>query len=700
MNARIADMRDKVLSGHYNQYRKTDTFDLHQLVDCTNISWERQVTLLLQHMVNNESAVIEASERIVFVRTTQHPINPVPEEFIVMEKDGNEKIGNRVHNICADWEMMLHHGILGRKKIAQGVKRTFHESQNQSQYLQCVIDSLDAVASLAEKYQQKAKHMNCPDVEQSLQAVLEGPPKSFYQALQSLRFLQGVLWMNGHNHIGFGRFDQYMWPYLEQDLDHGVINTPEAEELLAEFLLSVNKDTDVYPGIQKGDNGQSLVLGGVTKNGENAVNPLTYMVLKVDAELGLPDPKINLRVDSQTELDLLSLAAYLTQKGMGFPQFSNDEVVIPALVHNGYDLEDARDYVIAACWEYIIPGKGMDVPNINALSLPAEVDTAIREGLAHNWPFSRILVRTGELIEQRIFQYVDNKKRVIYWPPAPLFSSYMTNCIEQGLDINSGGAKYCNYGIHGSGCANAADALAAVQYIVYDQEIVDGKTFLNELENNWGRESDILEVVKTQCPKVGNNDPYADRFLTLLYDFFYEACKKASNCLTKNGKRIRIRAGTGSAMFFLWLTKRMRDDQLEPVLKATADGRREGDYISANLAPSIGVKAAGPISCLQSFSKINYINICNGGPITMDILPSSFKGEYGKIQIMNLVKIFIHLHCQQLQLNMVSIDDLKKAQVHPELYQNLIVRVWGWSARFCELDKEFQDHLIKRQYLG
>jgi formate C-acetyltransferase len=206
------------------------------------------------------------------------------------------------------------------------------------------------------------------------------PPRTFHEALQSIKLCHAVVWLSGHHHVGLGRFDQYMWPFLCSDIQAGRLTIETAEELLAEFFISLNKDSDLYPGVQQGDNGQSLTLGGVTAAGDSAVNELTHVVLRVSRDLAVIDPKINLRISAQTDLDLLSLATELTRVGLGFPQYSNDEVVIPALVSHGYALEDARDYVVAACWEFIIPGRGMEVVNIGAVSFPAAVDH-IREGL-------------------------------------------------------------------------------------------------------------------------------------------------------------------------------------------------------------------------------------------------------------------------------------------------------------------------------
>ena len=222
------------------------------------------------------------------------------------------------------------------------------------------------------------------------------PPRTYREALQSLRLCHAVVWLSSHYHVGLGRFDQYCWPYLQADLEAGRLDIAAAEELLAEFFISLNKDSDLYPGVQQGDNGQSLMLGGVRRDGSNAVNELTRMVLRVARDVAMIDPKINLRINKDTDLDLLSLAGELTRLGLGFPQYSNDDVVIPSLTAHGYDLEDARDYTVAACWEFIIPGtrhgdrqrrRGVDAGGGRswacALALPrATISTAFFVGFA------------------------------------------------------------------------------------------------------------------------------------------------------------------------------------------------------------------------------------------------------------------------------------------------------------------------------
>ena len=444
--------------------------------------------------------------------------------------------------------------------------------------------------------------------------------------------------------------------------------------------------------MQQGDNGQSLMLGGVTPDGQDAVNPLTLMALRVSHDVNMIDPKVNLRVNASTSLDLLTEAVKLTRRGLGFPQYSNDDVVIPGLVAHGYALEDARNYTVAACWEFIIPGRGMEVPNINALSFPAAADSAIRVGLQAGDDFAGILERTRQNIRQQVQRYVASKRAMTFHPPAPFFSALMTDCLEQGKDMNNGGARYYNYGIHGSGAANASDALSVVRKLVFEDRRVAGHELVRALETNFEDDEPLRQLFLNGAPRIGNNDDEADSLMAQLFDWFADACEEVKD----NGRGGIVRPGTGTAMYYVWLVKDRGQKMLEPIVGATADGRKLGDYISCSLAPSPGVQVNGPISVLQSFSKIDYRRIVNGGPITMELSDSVFRSEEALRKVAMLVRTFAQVGCQQLQLNVLNVETLQDAKLHPENHRNLIVRVWGWSGYFCELAPDYQDHIIAR----
>ncbi|HEX9090950.1 MAG TPA: pyruvate formate lyase family protein, partial [Anaerolineales bacterium] len=544
---------------------------------------------------------------------------------------------------------------------------------------------------LAARYAETARREGREDMTAILEHVPAYPARNFHEALQALRLCHAVVWLSGHYHVGLGRFDQYMWPYLCSDLQTGQLTIESAEELLAEFFISLNKDSDLYPGVQQGDNGQSLTLGGVTPEGASAVNELTRMTLRVSRDLAMIDPKINLRISAQTDLDLLCLATELTRIGLGFPQYSNDDVVIPALMSHGYTLEDARDYVVAACWEFIIPGRGMEVVNIGAVSFPAAADQAIREGLNARDDFEGILRRVSENIYTQVDKLGEAYSRLLL-PPAPYFSVFMQGCLEGGRDLSEG-LKYNNFGIHGACAANAADALAAVKLFVFEDGSVSSSELLSALEANYVGYEPMRRKLADEAPKVGNHDPRVDTLLVRLFDYFAEACETYGH--TPRGGILR--PGTGSAMYYIWLAMG-HDGMREPVVGATADGRRSGEPFGANLSPSLGVRVRGPISMLQSFAKIDYQRIFNGGPITMELSDSVFRTPEAIQKTAMLVRTFAQLGCQQLQVNSLSLETLLEAQKHPEKYKNLIVRVWGWSGYFCELAPEYQEQIIARHY--
>ena len=394
MNDRLIAMKNRVHDGSHHTLRQNALCEVLTECDTKQLSWPKRVACLVRRQCEAENVIIEPDEQIVFTRTIPG-VPPIysPEEWEKLTGDYTLHELGPISNICADWNLLLSQGLLGRKQVALTTRARMLNDSNAVEFLDCAVETIDAVLLLATRYADRARRVGRYDIANILEQVPANPPRTFHEALQSLRLCQAVVWLGGNYHVGLGRFDQYMWPFLDADLQAGRLTVEAAEELLAEFFISLNKDSDLYPGVQQGDNGQSLTLGGVTPTGVPAVNELTRMVLRVSRDLGLIDPKINLRISSHTDLDLLSLATELTRIGLGFPQYSNDDVVIPALVLHDYALEDARDYVVAACWEFIIPGRGMEVVNIGAVSFPAAVDTAIRMGLCAHDDFEGILTR-------------------------------------------------------------------------------------------------------------------------------------------------------------------------------------------------------------------------------------------------------------------------------------------------------------------
>ena len=690
LTPRLAEMKRRIRAGEHHRFRTTETVDVLAECEREGLNWTQRSARLTRRLCEAQSVVIEPDERVVFTRT----VKGIPSLYRPDQLDGLlagrtfHELGP-INNICADWGMVLGQGLLARRAAAQSTRARLAGDLEAETFLDAAVETIDAVLELASRYAAAARAVGRDDLAQVLQRVPAHPAAGFHQALQSLRLCQAVLWLSGHYHCGLGRLDQYLWPYLEADLAAGQLVPAEAQELLEEFFISLNKDSDLYSGIQQGDNGQSLMLGGVRRDGGDAVNPLTAMVLEAGRKVALIDPKINLRVNKDTDPGLLAKGVQLTRIGLGFPQWCNDEVVIPGLAAAGYDLEDARDYTVAACWEFIIPGKGMEVVNIGAASMPAAADRAIRAGLEAGEGFDRILERAGADLAKQVRGLAETSRKLLL-PPAPWYSVLMDSCLERGRDLCHG-LKYNNFGIHGAGSANAADALAAVRALVYDKRQIEPTRLIRALDADFQGEEALRKILTDGAPKVGNNDDGADDLLVYLFDRFADACAGAGD----NGRGGRYRPGTGSAMYYVWLAQG-HDGMHEPTVGATADGRRKGAFFSSSLAPSPDVQVQGPLSVLQSFGKLDYKRICNGGPLTMELADSLFRGTEAVEKVALFIRAFVRSGCQQMQLNTLNVDTLRDAQKHPERHRNLVVRVWGWSGYFCELDESYQNQIIGR----
>lgn len=690
MNERLNNLRSRAFNREYKKYRQSPMPDLPAALDLTQLSLMELSSRITQKMCELEQAVILPDERIVFTRTVPSVVSFYAEEITKKSPDGCilHELGP-ISNICADWGMVLSQGLNGRREVALASRERLYGNRDAVKFLDCAIETIDAVLGLVNKYSEAAEAVGRHDLVEMLNHVPAHPPRTFHEALQALRILHAMVWLSGNYHVGLGRFDQYMWPYLKAGLECGRLTINQAEELLAEFFISLNKDSDLYPGVQQGDNGQTLTVGGVTSEGLDGCNELTQMVLRIGRDVSMIDPKINLRISTQTGLDLLALASELTRKGLGFPQYSNDDVVIPALVAHGYDLEDARNYTVAACWEFIIPGKGMEVVNIGAVSLPYAVDQAIRKGLQSGEDFNKIQQSVKDEIQLQVENILE-PYRHLFLPPAPFYSVLMDGCLESGRDL-SYGLKYNNFGVHGSGSSTAADALAAVKQFIFIDKSVFPEQLLYGLDDNFSQDKGLQQKLFKQGPKIACNSDLADEMLTFLFDALADACEGIKD----NGRGGIVRPGSGSAMYYLWLAQG-HNGMREPVVGATADGRRQGDPFSANLSPSPGVVTDGLFSLFKTYSKINYRRIYNGGPITIELSDAVFRNEESIQKVAMLIRTFAHLGCQQLQLNSINAATLQEAKLHPEQHKNLIVRVWGWSGYFCELAPEYQDHIIKR----
>ena len=638
----------------------------------------------LVEMLKAEQPAFLDGETIAFLRT----VKQIPDLHSDAEMAANRAKGiaygekGVVFNLTADFAPTIRDGLDARiAEIDARLARCKAEGDAEGElFLSNAKLSAQAVLDLAARYRAAAEEKGLAQIAETLAQVPAKGARTFHEALQALRILHYAMWCEGEYHCGLGRIDQYLFPYLDADLKAGRLTEETALEELEEFFIACNRDSDLYIGVQQGDNGQSVMLGGVTRDGKPAFNVLSRLAMQACGELKLVDPKINLRVDKNTPIEIYELGTELTKAGLGFPQYANDDVVIPALQKWGYELEDARDYSVAACWEFLIPGCGMDINNIDAVSMPSCLDAAMRAG-ADTFDGLKAVLKAE--INRRC-DALQKKYAHVEIFPGPFVSIISTGCIERARDICKGG-KYNNFGIHGTGIAVAVDSLAAVRELVYDKKLVTLPELVKLMDTDFEGRPDILAAART-APKMGNADKSVDDLAVWLIDT-WAACLAGR----KNDRGGIYRPGTGSAMYYIWHANE---------LPASADGRLKGHPFSANYAPSLDVPVKGPLSVIRSFTEPDLGKVCNGGPLTIEVHDSAFREADGVAKVAQLVKFFVDRGGHQLQINAINRETLVDAQKHPELHRHLIVRVWGWSGYFIELDKPFQDQVIKRVELA
>lgn len=585
-------------------------------------------------------------------------------------------------NIVPNYKRVLSDGL---DKTISDIKTAVESERDASKkaYGTIMLEMLSSTLKIADDYAAFAQKNGNQKLFGALSKIPRKPAENLYEALVFMKFCIFILRLGGLSHITFGRFDQYMYPFYQKSKAEGRTDE-EIFELIEEFFLSVNYDIDVYFGIQQGDDGQSMVLGGFDKDGNDTFNELSKMCMQASLELSLIDPKINLRVGKNTPLELFEYATLLTKQGLGFPQYCNDDVVVPGLIRLGYTPEDAYDYAVAACWEFIIPNCSRDVPNLTALDFPRIANDAIKADLRDCETFDVLQACVCDAIAEACDGIVKNYRDCVF-SESPLLSVFVDGCIPKLTDAYRHGGKYFNFGCHGTGISNAADALAAVKKTVYDEKSIDKQTLLQALDNDFEGFAEIRNALRA-CPKMGNNDDYVDDIALSLIDAF------ANNLNGKdNGHGGIWRAGTGSASMYIDFGK---------ACPATADGRKGAQPYASGFSPSLDVRPNGLLSVMRSFTKYDMTNIINGGPLTIELHDSVFRNDMGIQKTALLVKTFIELGGHQLQINSVNRERLLDAQAHPENHPNLIVRVWGWSGYFNELDIEYQNHIVRRFEFG
>jgi len=590
-----------------------------------------------------------------------------------------------------------------------------------------IVDVCDGATTLLKRYGAKCleKANECADparkaelleMADGLNWISENPCRSFREACQAAISYQYILRISGVGANGsFGRVDQYTWPYLKKDLDAGKLTMAQAQEIMDCFYLKINSmygggagGGDLIKIIGIGNTYLHNTIGGVDpKTGEDATNPVTYMVLESVARLSLHDPSISLRINKNTPDELWALALETSTKVGGLPLLQNDDVIIPGMIAEmGFSLEDARDYAIIGCQE--ITGSGNDYSAANGIAPPHSsihystlLCTALNDGKN---PFNgeQSSIHTGYLYEMESFEQVREawaklaryylkaqvsinnyiEYLVQYHTPYAFLSLSIDGCMESGKDCTSGGAKYNSYGGTATGLATVADSLTTIKYMCFDKKLCTTRELYDAIMANWDGYETLRQRIIAEVPHFGNADPYADEQMTWVINTYYNACRQCYSSRTKIFKAGLYGAADHVGQgYTTW---------------ATPDGRLAGTPIADAASPVQSRDVNGPTAVFTSSLCYDHSKFMDGVCLNIRLHPTTLSNESGIAKLRDMVKAYMSNGGAEAQFNVVSTEKLRAAQANPDEYRNLVVRIAGYSAYFVELTRDCQDDLISR----
>jgi pyruvate formate-lyase/glycerol dehydratase family glycyl radical enzyme len=628
----------------------------------------------------------------------------------VMDVQGHMVLG--INNI-------IEKGFRGIKESALEKKTLHAQDFGKTAFYDAVILTCDAVKRLAERYARMSSDMADRETDKrrgqelramasNLESVPWNPPRNFYEAVESLWFTQVIATIS-YGTVGdsaIGRADQYLYPYFKRDMDSGAISREFAVGLIEELLIKLSCNLLVLPSFAKqtgselGADNNAVTIGGVDREGKDAANELTVLFLEAAGNIKCMSNSFAIRIHSQSSPEFLEKVTQLVSLTNG-PAIFNDQIIIPSQEGCGHSLEDARDYAIIGCVEPTSSGNTFGCTAGNDISLVGVLEMALNNGRLFMMG-RRTGVKTGDPENFRSFEDVQeayrkqlthsvaflarcvNAKDEIYRDHFhnPYVSLTLDGCLDSGMDVTQGGARY-NYGsISARGLATTADSLTAVKKAVFEEKWISMSDLVTALRTNF-RDNEILrQKLIHKITKYGCNSNEADDLARWVADQFCEEVLKQ--------KPVR---GSSFRPGFFSYGMHVFDGMM---LGATPDGRRAGEPVSNSLSPSNGSERKGLIAVLNSNARLPHEKISNGSSLNIRLSPSMFSTSESRGKFVGLLKGFVMNGNMHMQFNVIDGDTLRDAQQEPQMYADMVVRVSGYSAYFTDLGRPLQDDLIKR----
>ncbi|MCU6686391.1 glycyl radical protein [Dorea acetigenes] len=560
---------------------------------------------------------------------------------------------------------------------------------------------------LAEKETDEKRKEELLQIAANCDVVPAHRPQTYWQAIQMYWFVHlGVTSeLNPWDAYSPGRLDQHLNPFYEKDVEDGILDDEKALELLECLWVKFNnqpappkvgitlKESSTYTDFA------NLNTGGITPDGENGVNNVSYLILDCMDEMRLLQPSSNVQISKKTPQKFLKRACEISRKGWGQPAFYNTDAIIQELMNAGKTLEDARRGGTSGCVEtgafgneaYILTGY-FNIPKIFELTLNNGYDKMSDQQLGLELGYATDFKTYEELYDafkKQMQYFIDIKIKgsnvieKIYAEemPVPFLSIITNDCISKGKDYNGGGARYNTKYLQGVGIGTITDCLVAVKYNVFDKKTFTMEELMQALDDNFEGHERILNLVRNKTPKYGNDDDYADDIMKDVFEFYRSQVTGRPNML---GGMYRINMlPTTCHVYF------------GDVMMASPNGRLAHKPVSEGISPEKGADVNGPTAVVKSCAKMDHLQT-GGTLLNQKFTPSVVAGEEGLNQMANLIRTYFTMDGHHIQFNVIDKETLIKAQQNPEEYKDLIVRVAGYSDHFRNLSKALQDEIIER----
>lgn len=653
-------------------------------------------------------------------------------EDILAERYGKEmdeiakvvKINQKDHaqgHICPNCVKWLKLGPKGIQEEAEEKRKSCEEEQKN--FYESVRITMEGARNfmmryhtlmidLASKEADKEKKESILAVAENCKNLRERPPQTFHEAVQSIWFLFVILQMESNaSSFSPGRLDRHLISYYTKDLEAGNLTKQSALEIIECLWLKFNEivymrnshGAKYFAGFPIGFN---VAIGGQDENGKDYANDLSFLFLQAQKHLGLPQPNLSVRLHEDTGDDLLKEAVRTVAKGSGMPQFFNDKAVIPSIQELGISEKDALDYAIVGCVELTTQGNNLGWSDSAMFNMNKALEAALTGGVClltgesfapdyGNLEKYDTFEDLEETFRHQIDYFMDKmllaceevEKAHIDLLPSPFLSSVIDHCMEDGIDVTAGGAKYNLSGIQMIQVANLADSLAAIKQLVYDEKKVEKSEMLEALKHNFEGYEFLRAMCLNKVPKYGNDVDWVDAMGTKWAEYFKNRLRTFKN----------YRGGPyHTGMYTVSAHVPMGEN-----VGATPDGRRAGEPLAdGGMSPVYGRDVNGPTAVLKSVSKLDKSLTTNGGLLNMKFLPEFFKNEAGIDKFAGFLRSFVDLEIPHVQFNVVRKKDLIAAKKNPEQYRGLTVRVAGYTAYFTELADELQNEIIARTSYG